>query len=143
MSIDDASNTLEIAQNLGEILASRIKATLLLASKGQEPSFSEIRLNYLSGYVTAYSDVLAQHAGGESGGSLAVSITARALQNLFGAEAGQRVFGIVDRYMAISNRPGEFDDGLSDGADDANEQLEQGSRYGVCQNLASFFLEVA
>ena|SRR3989344_421516 len=136
---DDPKSILKVVPNLSELLAEKLRVHIMLAFKGEEPDFSDQQLYYFLGYTTAYSDILAQHAGGESGGSVAISITVTALQNLFGNEAGQRFFSVVERCMSSSERPTEFNDGLTGGAEDAIEWVNEKQSIGIGKNFVSFF----
>lgn len=136
---DDPKSILEVVPKLSELLAVKLRVHIMLAFKGEEPDFSDQQLYYFLGYTTAYSDILAQRAGGESGGSVAISIAVNALQNLFGNEAGQRLFSIVERYMSSSERPTEFDDGLTGGAEDAIAWVNEQQSVGIGKNFVSFF----
>lgn len=140
MSLDgDPKGFLEVVPKLSEILAEKLKVHISLALKGKEPDFSDEQLYYFLGYTTAYSDILAQHAGGESGGSVAISTTVNTLQNIFGNEPGQKLFQLVERCMSSSQRPIQFDDGLTGGAEDATKWVSQQQSYGIGKNFVSFF----
>lgn len=136
---DDPKSIVEVVPKLSGILAEKLRVHTLLASKGEEPDFSDQQLNFFCGYITAYSDILAQSAGGESGGSVAISIAVSALQNLFGDEPGKRLFGLIDRYMSTPDRPSEFDEGLTGGAEDAIEWINQKQSYGIGKHFIAFF----
>jgi len=140
MSLDsNPKGFLEVVPRLSEILAEKLKVHISLAFKGEEPDFSDEQLYFFLGYTTGYSDILAQHAGGESGGSVAISITVNTLQNIFGNEPGQKLFHLVDGCMSSSQRPIQFDDGLTGGAQDAIDWVSQKQSYGIGKNFVSFF----
>lgn len=136
---DDPKSILETVPKLAEILAVKLRTHISLAFKGEEPDFSDEQLYYFLGYATAYSDILAQHAGGESGGSVAISIAVNTLQNIFGNEPGQELLALVERCMSGSERPAEFDAGLTGGAEDAIEWVSEKQAYGIGKNFVSFF----
>ncbi len=136
---DDPKGVLEVVPKFTEILAEKLKVHISLAFKGEEPDFSDEQLYYFLGYTTAYSDILAQHAGGESGGSVAISIAVNTLQSVFGNEPGQKLFALVEHCMSGSERPAEFDAGLTGGAEDAIEWVSQKQALGIGKNFVSFF----
>lgn len=140
MSLDDnPKGFLEVVPKLSEILAEKLKVHISLAFKGKEPDFSDEQLYYFLGYTTAYSDILAQHAGGKSGGSVAISTIINSLQNIFGNEPGQKLFHLIERCMSTSQRPVQFDDGLTGGAEDATEWVSQQQSLGIGKNFVAFF----
>ena len=136
---DDPRSILEVVPKLSEILAEKLRVHIMLAFNGGEPDFSDQQVYYFLGYTAGYSDILSQHAGGESGGSVAISIVVNVLQNLFGNEPGQRLFAIVEGCMSNSDRPTEFDDGLTGGAEDAVDWVNQKQSAGIGKNFVSFF----
>lgn len=140
MSLDDDPRAiLEVARKLSELLSEKLKVHISLAFEGQEPEFSQPQLYYVLGYTTGYSDILAQHAGGEGGGSVSIAVAVKTLQYIFGNEPGQELFHLVERWMSGARRPVEFDDGLTGGAEDATEWINKRQSLGIGRQFMSFF----
>lgn len=140
--MSDAALFARVVPEIANIVSQKIEINLSIVSKGAERQYNEREMTFILGYITAISDIFAQHgAGGEPGGSISQSVAACALNELFGEEQGEQLFDVVGSYMSGGEWPSEFEAGMESGAEDTSEWVNSDRSYGIGKRFISFFGE--
>jgi hypothetical protein len=114
---DRVEFVMEVAPKLAEAATESFHVAVNLAAIG-DAEFDDNDMEYVCGYICGYCDILAQRLGGDGGGSLSMTTTARVFQQLFGLEYGEELFHFSDRCMRGNNPM--FSKGLASGGEDGN-----------------------
>lgn len=79
---------------------------------------------FMCGYLAGFADVLAQEAGGESGGNLSQNLTLQVMINLFGQRGADELTSLL--YDLMSNPTPDFEHAMHVGGEDGNRALNKG-----------------